>query len=152
MLQVQCAGVHHLFHQYTYNIRAKSWAHYVSTDPMHWQERPTALFRDELGSMHSGSAAVDVMNTSGWQKGEIPPFIAAFTGSCGMGGTDTRLFTGPYGMRTRAWSNSWWAMGRNLTWKTATAGHRSTRPFGKAAVIPFTMPIMIVIQGAYING
>jgi len=81
-------GVYHLFHQYTYNIRAKSWAHYVSTDLMHWQERPTALFQDELGSMHSGSAAIDVMNTSGWQKGDIPPVIAAFTGSRGMGGTD----------------------------------------------------------------
>jgi len=81
-------GVYHLFHQYTYNIRAKSWAHYVSTDLMHWRERPTGLFQDELGSMHSGSAAVDVMNTSGWQKGDIPPVIAAFTGSRGMGGND----------------------------------------------------------------
>ena len=38
--------------------------------------------------MHSGSAAVDVMNTSSWQKGDIPPVIAAFTGSRGMGGKD----------------------------------------------------------------
>jgi len=81
-------GVYHLFHQYNYNITACSWAHYTSTDLMHWEERPFGVFHDELGSMHSGSAAVDVMNTSGWQKGDIPPVIAAYTASRGMGGKD----------------------------------------------------------------
>jgi fructan beta-fructosidase len=81
-------GVYHLFHQYNYNITACSWAHYTSTDLMHWEERPTGLFHDELGSMHSGSAAVDVMNTSGWQVGDKPPVIAAYTASRGMGGGD----------------------------------------------------------------
>jgi len=38
--------------------------------------------------MHSGSAAVDVFNTSGWQVGDIPPVIAAVTGSRGLGGND----------------------------------------------------------------
>jgi len=81
-------GVYHLFHQYRYTIWAKSWAHYTSTDLMHWREKPTGLFPDPLGSMHSGSAAVDVMNTSGWQRGDVPPVIAAFTGSRGLGGGD----------------------------------------------------------------
>jgi len=81
-------GVYHLFHQYNYNITACSWAHYTSTDLMHWTERPTGIFHDELGSMHSGSAAVDVMNTSGWRKGDTPPVIAAYTASRGMGGRD----------------------------------------------------------------
>jgi len=81
-------GEYHLFHQYKYNISACSWAHYVSTDLMYWQERPIALFHDEMGSMHSGSAAVDVMNTSNWQKGDTPLIIAAYTASRGMGGDD----------------------------------------------------------------
>jgi sucrose-6-phosphate hydrolase SacC (GH32 family)/outer membrane protein assembly factor BamB len=84
-------GVYHLFHQYNYNITACSWAHYTSTDLMHWEERPFGVFHDELGSMHSGSAAVDVMNTSGWQEGDIPPVIAAYTGSRGMGGKGDKI-------------------------------------------------------------
>ena len=81
-------GTYHLFHQYKYNITACSWAHYISTDLMHWRERPIALFHDDMGSMHSGSAALDVMNTSGRQRGEVPPLIAAYTASLGFGGKD----------------------------------------------------------------
>ena len=81
-------GVYHIFHQYQYNMTGCSWAHYTSTDLMHWEERPIGVFHDEYGSMHSGSAAVDMMNTSGWQKGDIPPVIAAYTASRGMGGKD----------------------------------------------------------------
>ena len=38
--------------------------------------------------MHSGSAAVDVLNTSGWKTGDMPPVVAAYTASRGMGGSD----------------------------------------------------------------
>ena len=62
-------GEYHLCHQFNYNITACSWAHYASRDLVHWEERPVGLWHDELGSMHSGSAAVDVLNTSGWQTG-----------------------------------------------------------------------------------
>lgn len=81
-------GQYHLFHQYYMGLRGKLWAHYVSADLMHWQEQPIALFPDELGSMHSGSAAVDWLNTGGFQHGDQPAIIAAFTGSRGMGGKD----------------------------------------------------------------
>lgn len=81
-------GQYHLFHQYYYGVRAKHWAHYVSTDLVHWRERPIGLFPDETGSMHSGSAAVDWHNTGGFQKGAAATIIAAFTGSRGMGGPD----------------------------------------------------------------
>ncbi len=81
-------GQYHLFHQYYYGVRAKHWAHYVSTDLVHWQECPIGLFPDETGSMHSGSAAVDWHNTGGFQTGDSPAIIAAFTGSRGMGGPD----------------------------------------------------------------
>lgn len=81
-------GEYHLFHQYYYGLRAKHWAHYVSTDLVHWQERPIGLFPDATGSMHSGSAAVDWHNTGGFQVGDKPAIIAAFTGSRGLGGSD----------------------------------------------------------------
>ena len=81
-------GVYHLFHQYFYGPRGKHWAHYVSTDLVHWQERPIGLYPDQTGSMHSGSAAVDWHNSGGFQKGDTPAIIAAFTGSRGMGGKD----------------------------------------------------------------
>lgn len=81
-------GVYHLFHQYFYGPRGKHWAHYVSTDLVHWQERPIGLFPDETGSMHSGSAAVDWHNSGGFQTGKEKVIVAAFTGSRGLGGKD----------------------------------------------------------------
>ncbi len=85
---VYADGVYHVFHQFNYNITACSWAHYTSRDLVHWEERPVGLWHDEMGSMHSGSAAVDVLNTSGWRTGDTPPVIAAYTASRGMGGRD----------------------------------------------------------------
>lgn len=87
-------GKYHLFHQYYYGIRAKHWDHWVSTDLVHWKKRPIALFPDELGSMHSGSGAVDVFNTGGFHEGDEPTIIAAFTGSRGMGGKDKMQMQG----------------------------------------------------------
>ncbi len=85
---VYADGVYHVFHQFNYNITACSWAHYVSRDLVYWEERPVGLWHDGMGSMHSGSAAVDVLNTSAWQTGDTPPVIAAYTASRGMGGGD----------------------------------------------------------------
>ncbi len=79
-------GEYHLFHQFNYNVSHLDWAHYVSKDLMHWEERPIGIYHDLLGSMHSGSAAADVMNTSGWQEGDAPPLILAYTSALGHGG------------------------------------------------------------------
>jgi len=38
--------------------------------------------------MHSGSAAVDVFNTSGWGADNNPPLVLAYTASAGNGGSD----------------------------------------------------------------
>ena len=80
-------GEYHLFHQYAIlNLRSSHWAHWVSADLVHWEERPIALFPEHLGSMHSGSAVIDRANTSGFQTGENIPIVCVFTGSHGMGG------------------------------------------------------------------
>jgi len=81
-------GEYHLCHQFNYNVSFLDWAHYVSKDLVHWEERPIAIFHDNMGSMHSGSAAVDVLNTSGWQRGDLPPVILAYTASFGNAGND----------------------------------------------------------------
>ena len=94
---VKYNGEYHLFHQFNYNVSHLDWAHYVSRDLMHWEERPIGLFHDHLGSMHSGSAAVDVLNTSGWQSfpqgseqiDNRAPIILAYTSSSGHGGKST---------------------------------------------------------------
>tara|TARA_B110000285_G_scaffold108058_1_gene122751 strand:- start:49 stop:2292 length:2244 start_codon:yes stop_codon:yes gene_type:complete len=76
----------HLFHQFGYNLSHTDWKHYVSKDLMHWQERPIALFHDAQGCMFSGSAVVDVLNTSGWGSKNEPALILAYTSSSGNAG------------------------------------------------------------------
>ena len=78
----------HLFHQFNYNVSHLDWMHYVSKDLMHWDERPIGIFHDALGSMHSGSAAVDIFNTSGWGTASDPPLVLAYTSSSGNGGAE----------------------------------------------------------------
>lgn len=61
-------GEYHLFYQHTVGSKYsgdKWWAHVVSTDMVHWEERPIALAPDMYGSMWSGSAIVDENNDSG---------------------------------------------------------------------------------------
>ena len=80
-------GDYHLFHQFAIlNMRSSHWAHWVSQDLVHWEERPIALFPDRLGSMHSGSAVIDRANTGGFRTGKNIPIVCFFTGSHGMGG------------------------------------------------------------------
>jgi fructan beta-fructosidase len=66
------------------------WGHAVSKDLVHWTELPHALRnsggREEnrhpsmaVKNVFSGSANVDVKNTSGWQTGKEKVMIAAFT-------------------------------------------------------------------------
>ncbi len=55
------------------------WAHTVSTDLVHWEHLPIALYPDELGYIFSGSAVVDWNNTSGFGKDDKPPLIAIYS-------------------------------------------------------------------------
>ena len=75
-------GEYHLFYQYYPDSTVwgpMHWGHAVSTDLLHWEELPIALYPDELGYIFSGSAVIDWKNTSGLQNGEHPPMIAIFT-------------------------------------------------------------------------
>ena len=53
--------------------------HAVSTDLVHWEHLPIALYPDSLGYIFSGSAVVDWNNSSGLGTNENPPLIIFFT-------------------------------------------------------------------------
>jgi fructan beta-fructosidase len=73
---------YHLFYQYYPDSTVwgpMHWGHAISTDLVHWQHMPIALYPDSLGYIFSGSAVVDWKNTSGFGKNDQPPIIAIFT-------------------------------------------------------------------------
>jgi fructan beta-fructosidase len=75
-------GEYHLFYQYYPDSTVwgpMHWGHTISSDLVHWEHMPIALYPDSLGYIFSGSAVVDWKNTSGLGKGDHPPLIAIFT-------------------------------------------------------------------------
>ena len=75
-------GYYHLFFQYfpEGNIWGPMhWGHAISTDMISWTEKTIALYPDEKGYIFSGSAVVDINNTSGFGTLKNPPIIAMFT-------------------------------------------------------------------------
>jgi fructan beta-fructosidase len=75
-------GEYHLFYQhnpYEKEWENMSWGHAVSKDMIHWEELPTALNPDNIGTMFSGSAVIDYNNTAGFNKGSTPAMVATYT-------------------------------------------------------------------------
>lgn len=75
-------GYYHLFYQYNPDSNIwgpMHWGHAISTDLISWTEKPIALYPDEKGYIFSGSAVVDVKNTSGFGSLKNPPMVAMFT-------------------------------------------------------------------------
>src|SRR4029077_13709917 len=75
-------GVYHLFYQYYPGASVwgpMHWGHATSPDMIHWAHQPIALYPDSLGYIFSGSAVVDLNNTSGFGKDGKPPLVAIFT-------------------------------------------------------------------------
>ena len=75
-------GIYHLFYQYYPDSNVwgpMHWGHAVSTDMIRWKHQSIALYPDSLGYIFSGSAVVDVNNTSGFGVNGKPPFVAIFT-------------------------------------------------------------------------
>lgn len=81
-------GQYHLFCQYNPTDKVwgnMHWNHAVSTDLLHWQERPIAIESEPegLGFIFTGSTVVDWHNTSGLgaDGGEHPPIVSIYTQS-----------------------------------------------------------------------
>jgi sucrose-6-phosphate hydrolase SacC (GH32 family) len=75
-------GEWHLMYQHNpYGVigSLKHWGHAVSTDLIHWKERPSSVVPDDLGSNHSGGAVVDFNNSAGLQTGKDKTLIAFWT-------------------------------------------------------------------------
>lgn len=81
-------GKYHFFYQHRPNSRTfpynrseykMHWGHAVSTDLIHWEHLPIALFPDEKGDCWSGSCILDKDNVSGLGDGKNPPLLAFYT-------------------------------------------------------------------------
>ena len=75
-------GEYHLFYQYHPEGNTwgpMHWGHAISTDLIHWDHQPIAIFPDEYGTIFSGSAVADINNTSGLGTQENPPLVAIYT-------------------------------------------------------------------------
>ena len=64
-------GTYHMFYQFYDDVKwgPMHWAHATSTDLIHWEEEPIALYPDANGAMFSGCIVVDEHNTSGFFDG-----------------------------------------------------------------------------------
>jgi fructan beta-fructosidase len=75
-------GTYHLFYQYYPDSTVwgpMHWAHATSKNLVHWQHQPVALYPDSLGYIFSGSAVMDINNTSGFGQDGKVPMVAIFT-------------------------------------------------------------------------
>ena len=91
-------GTWHLFYQYNpygNDWGNMSWGHATSTDLMHWKEQPTALVKDDLGDIFSGSAVVDKENVAGFGKDAV---IAFFTSAGEAGQQQSMAYSTDGGM------------------------------------------------------
>jgi len=75
-------GEYHLFYQHHPRSNVwgpMHWGHAISTDLIHWEHLPIALYPDSLGTIFSGSAVIDWNNTSGLGSKSNPPMVSIFT-------------------------------------------------------------------------
>ncbi|CAG7822840.1 unnamed protein product [Allacma fusca] len=71
--------LHYQYHPYSTQWGPMHWGHAVSTDLVTWTDLPISLYPDELGMIFSGSAVVDLDNSTGLQKDSVQPIVAIFT-------------------------------------------------------------------------
>ncbi|MFA6242116.1 MAG: glycoside hydrolase family 32 protein, partial [Candidatus Hydrogenedentales bacterium] len=107
---VYYAGEYHLFFQHNpvgWGWGNMTWGHAVSKDLIRWTELGDAIHPDALGTIFSGSAVVDVANTTGFKTGNESPIVCVYTSAGGTGRwSESQPFT-----QSLAYSND-----RGRTW------------------------------------
>jgi fructan beta-fructosidase len=79
---VYANGIYHLFYQHNPHGEGwgnMSWGHATSADLTHWDGQPVAIPCDDQEAIYSGSAVLDIDNTSGFGTPENPPLVAIYT-------------------------------------------------------------------------
>jgi len=75
-------GLYHLYFQHNPDSNVwgpMHWGHATSRDLINWKQHAIAIYPDSIGMIFSGSAIVDVKNTSGFGKNGKIPIVAIFT-------------------------------------------------------------------------
>jgi sucrose-6-phosphate hydrolase SacC (GH32 family) len=75
-------GKYHLFYQHNPSgilWGNMSWGHSVSTDLHTWQHLPVAIPCTDTAGIFSGSAVIDLTNSSGFGSLDNPPMVAIYT-------------------------------------------------------------------------
>jgi len=77
------SGEYHLCYQhnpYDVIVGNQNWGNAVSTDLVHWQELPEAIYADALGQAWSGSSVVDWNNSAGFGTNALVSFYTSAGG------------------------------------------------------------------------
>ena len=75
-------GRYHLFFQHNPEANvwgSMSWGHATSSDLYNWRQEPVAIAGTPTSGIFSGSAVVDLNNTTGFGAAENPPIVAIYT-------------------------------------------------------------------------
>ncbi len=135
-------GEYHLFYQYNPHGNEwghMSWGHAVSRDLVHWQHLPIAL-HEEYGVMaFSGSAVVDVRNTSGFGADDRPPLVAIFTGHGHQRQTQDLAFSRDRG-------RTWTKYADNPVLDVGEADFRDPKVFWHAPTERWVMVVVLAVQ------
>ena len=143
-------GEYHLFFQHNphgTNWGNMTWGHAVSTDLVHWRQLPNAIEPDALGTIFSGSAAVDWNNSAGFQTGREKSLVALYTAA----GNTSPESKGQPDTQCLAFSNdrgrSWTKYDGNPVLANIAPGNRDPRIFWHARDKHWVMALYVCEQG-----
>ncbi|KAJ5376067.1 hypothetical protein N7509_012953 [Penicillium cosmopolitanum] len=119
---------YHLFFQYNpggIQWGNMSWGHATSKDLTHWEEQPIALLARGYGGnvtemYFSGSAVVDVDNTSGFGKDGKTPLVAMYTSYYPVAQT---LPSGKYIQENQQAQSIAYSLDQGISWTTYDAAN-----------------------------